>query len=396
MGRGCDRYGLARRVDASGGAHGVDGREAAPEGVRPEVGGVQQDVVASRLRHAAGDGGGHHVARGEVGERVHADHHPLSPGVHQDAALAPHGLGDQGPATACTGTGEQHGGVELDEFEVRQARSRAQRQGESVAGGALGVGRRLVELSEAAGGQQYGRGGDQAGHGGRVQHREARHRSVRRAQHVQGGVSGQHGDAAVAGCRQQGPLDLGAGGVAPGVHDAEGAVAALAGAGQGAVGAGVEPGAGAAQPLDGVRAVRDDLFDRVLFAESGSGCVGVLRVPPDGVPGLVRGGQHDGHAALGVAGVAVTGVALGHHQDPQPEFDGGEGGGEAGDAGPHHHEVRASLPARVGHSPPPGRPMAIIRWTDSRPRAAISGSTCTSSAPSRSARSSAAGVIIFM
>ena len=60
------------------------------------------------------------------------------------------------------------------------------------------------------------------------------------APHGDGGVPGEHGDLTGQG-GEQGPLDLGAGGVAAGVDDTGGAVAALAGAGE-ATAVDVEPG----------------------------------------------------------------------------------------------------------------------------------------------------------
>jgi hypothetical protein len=67
-----------------------------------------------------------------------------------------------------------------------------------------------------------------------------------------------------------------------------------------------------------------------------AGAEGVLQVQ---VGGVVRS-QRDGHAALGVAGVALRGLVLGDDQDlamaSQPE-----GRAQAGDAGAQHEEVDA-------------------------------------------------------
>src|SRR2546423_5458782 len=104
-------------------------------------------------------------------------------------------------------------------------------------------------------------------------------------------------------------------------------------------------------------------------------------------------GQDNGDAALGPAGVAGVGRRLGDDEDAQAQLTGVQRGGQAGHAGADDHQVRPGFPV---HSAPPGLPISIIRRTDARARSAISAATCTSSLFSRSERSSAAGVIIFM
>src|SRR3984893_11927796 len=113
--------------------------------------------------------------------------------------------------------------------------------------------------------------------------------------------------------------------------------------------------------------------------------VGIRQNHRDPALGVVRG-RH-----------AKPAVRLAQHDDPAPDTMGGQRGGQAGDAGADDHDVGPLLPGRTNaHSPPPGRPMAIIRCTLRRASPAVCASTWTSSAPSIRQRNSAAGVIIFM
>ena len=63
--------------------------------VGAQVRGVEQDVVVAGRPQVRGDGGRDDVARGEVGQRVGAEHDPASVAVDQHGALAAHRLGDQ-------------------------------------------------------------------------------------------------------------------------------------------------------------------------------------------------------------------------------------------------------------------------------------------------------------
>ena len=228
-----------------------------------------------------------------------------------------------------------------------------------------------------------------------VEHRDARDRAVARAQGVDGDVPGQQRQAGAARGRDECPLDLGTGGVAPGPDHAERRVPALAGALQRAGRGRVEHGAARPQPGHRGRAVGQDGGDGGGVAQPGTRGEGVGDVGVDAVARHVP--DDDGDPALGPPGRAGVRGVLGDDDDPQPGGGGVERGGETGDAAADDDEVRAGLPgARAAHSPPPGRPIAIIRCTAARPRAASSGSTCTSSVPSRRLRSSASGVIIFM
>ena len=61
----------------------------------PRCGGVEEDVVLAGRAEVGGDRGRDDVARGEVGQRVGADHDPAAVAVDEDGALAAHRLGDQ-------------------------------------------------------------------------------------------------------------------------------------------------------------------------------------------------------------------------------------------------------------------------------------------------------------
>ena len=63
-----------------------------------------------------------------------------------------------------------------------------------------------------------------------------------------------------------------------------------------------------------------------------------------------------------------------------PRSEAVQRGGQSGHPAADDHEVGAlasqdTPPGRAAHSPPPGLPISIMRCTDSRARAAVSGST---------------------
>ena len=105
--------------------------------------------------------------------------------------------------------------------------------------------------------------------------------------------------------------------------------------------------------------------------------------------------EHDRDPALRPPRRTLVGGVLGDDEDPQPRPRRLRRGREPGDPGADDDEIGRRGPRRP-HSPPPGRPISIIRWTEARALAAVSRSTRTSSRPSRSARVSAPGVIVFM
>ena len=97
--------------------------------------GVQVDMISISLRHPGEDGLGHDVTRSQVGEIVDPRHetHPVA--VHQEGALATHGLGQKRLLAARTLTQPEDRRVELHEFEVRDHGTRPQGRRNPVTGG---------------------------------------------------------------------------------------------------------------------------------------------------------------------------------------------------------------------------------------------------------------------
>ena len=121
-----------------------------------EVGAVEIDVVGAGLGHHVHDRLGDDVARGEVGERMAAGHESAARAVDQEGALAAYGLGDERLPAARARAEPEHGGVELDEFQVRCLSAGAQGEPDAVAGGDRRVRGGGVDLTHAAGGQHHG------------------------------------------------------------------------------------------------------------------------------------------------------------------------------------------------------------------------------------------------
>ena len=144
--------------------------------------------------------------------------------------------------------------------------------------------------------------------------------------------------------RDQGALDLGAGGVAAGVGDPVAVVAALAGQAELAVGVEVEVRAERDQLADGVGALGDQDAYGVEVAGTGTG--------DEGVPLVLRRGvaraEGRGDAALRPLGRAGVEHVLGDDEDLVDAAAQAQRGGQAGDARPDHHDVGAHRPAGVG------------------------------------------------
>lgn len=146
----------------------------------------------------------------------------------------------------------------------------------------------------------------------------------------------------------QGAGDLRTGRVAARVGDAAAVVAALAGERDVAAVGGVEVGAGGDQPAYGVGALGDQGAHGRLVAEARTGDEGVVEVLLGGVA-LAEG---RGDAALGPAGRAVVQAGLGDDDGVQAGGGAAQGGGEPGDAGADHHDVRVDGPAGDGGGQP--------------------------------------------
>ena len=273
-------------------------------------------------------------------------------GVDEVGALAAYRLGDQRLLALGVRAEEEDRRVELDELQVGDLRPGPQRQRHAVAGGDRGVGGGGEDLAHAAGGEDDRGGPDRAdavvlalahdverdprrtafGVGEQVQ-------DERVLDGVQGGLADR---------LDQGPGDLGAGRVAARVGDAAAVVAALAGERDVAAVGGVEGGAGGDQAAYGVGALGDQGPDGLLVAEARARDEGVVQVLLGGVA-LAEGG---GDAALGPAGRAVVEPGLGDDHGVQAGGRAAQGGGETGDAGADHHDVRVDGPAGGGGGQP--------------------------------------------
>jgi hypothetical protein len=209
---------------------------------------------------------------------------------------------------------------------------------------------------------------------------------------------------------------LGAAGVTAGVHDPVAAVAALAGQRRAPVMRQVEAGPELLQQREGGRRLLDEGADGVLVAESRAGHERVVDVQL----GVVVGAEDGRQAALRPGRAAVAEGPLGDDGDCAADVGQGDRRHQPGGAGAHDDDVGVARPrgsgerqrrddgaVRLGrgaraHPEQPhsatgeGVPRAIIASTAERARAAIPGSTVTSSRPSRRARSSFSGVDIFM
>ena len=225
---------------------------------------VRQELpaqVAGVEQHVVGPGGGHlpnyrvgdDVPRGQLRHLVHGGHEPAPVDVEQQRALAPHGLRDERELALGARPQPQDRRVELHELQVAQYGPGPERGGDPVSRRAGRVGRRPEHLPDPARRQHDG---------GRQHGADAVPRA--RAPHVQGHAAGapcagrvrfgrqhvQHQgvlhdlDARVVphglDLRDQRPGDLRARGVAAGVRDPVGVVAALPGERDVAVGRLVE------------------------------------------------------------------------------------------------------------------------------------------------------------
>lgn len=346
-GRG-DRDGLGDRVDAVGAAGGEDRREAVLPHVGAEVPGVQVHMLGVLLLHAPHDALGDDVAGGELGQFVLAGHEAHAARVDQVGALAADRLRDERLLALGVRAEEQHGRVELDEFEVADLGAGAQRERHAVAGGDGGVGGRREDLAHAAGREDDGGGVDGShavvlalshdvqGHTGGA--------SVGVREEVQDERVLDRAQATRAYRLDEGAGDLGAGGVAARVGDAAAVVAALAGQLQAALFGLVEVGAGLDQPPYGVGALGDEDADGVLVAQARARHQGVVEVLLGGVA-LAQG---RGYPALGPAGGAVVEAGLGDDDGAQPGGVAAQGRGESGDSGADDHDVGGDGPAGCG------------------------------------------------
>ena len=102
------------------------------------------------------DGAGDDVARGQFGHGMVLGHEAIHLEVAKVGTFAPQGLREK---KARGFFQVERGGMELDELHVADFGAGTERHGDAIAGGNTGVGGVAIELAEAAGGEEHGRGG---------------------------------------------------------------------------------------------------------------------------------------------------------------------------------------------------------------------------------------------
>ena len=214
----------------------------APATSRPEVPGVEPDVVGPGLAHPPQDGLGHDVARREVGQLVLPLHEPGAVVVDEERALAAHGLADQRllparvraePGRRSGGTGRTRGRAPRPRPAARRRRRRRSRRSGSWSR------RYTCPMPPVASTTARARTAPTPSCWPspmtcRVSPATVRRR--RRSRSSTSACSMTSTPGRVEHARDEGPLDLGAGRVAAGVGDAVAVVAALAGQRHAAVG----------------------------------------------------------------------------------------------------------------------------------------------------------------
>ena len=266
---------------------------------RAQVPAVQVDVIGAGGDHLAHDRLGDDVARGQVGQRMHAGHEPAARGVHQDRAFAAYRLGDQRLATARVGAEPEHRRVELDELQVGRLRPAAQRERQSVAGGHWRVGGRRVDLPEPAGRQHHGAGvhGPDAVGLTLAEHvqRNAGRPAVRGAQQVDGERMLDHLElgarAGLGEGDQQRARDLRTGRVAASVRDPAAQVTAFPGQRQRTRRLAVELRAKVDEPPDGAGPIGHERAHSSHVTDASPGGQRVLKVLLRRVTRAQRGGN---------------------------------------------------------------------------------------------------------
>jgi hypothetical protein len=153
---GSHRQPLPGRVETGVAAGGPDRREPLRE--VGDAGGVEPEVLETALDEAPGDGPGHDIPRGEIGQRMVRGHEGDALLVAQNGALPPERLRQQRPGH---GRVVERRGVELHELEVGHRRPGRQRHGDPVPGRQGRVGGHREQLSRPAAGQHDVPGPDQ-------------------------------------------------------------------------------------------------------------------------------------------------------------------------------------------------------------------------------------------
>ena len=321
-----------------------------------------------RLGHPTADGGGDHVARCQVLQRMDTGHHPLAGGVVQDRSLATHGLGHQCLLAGCVRAAPQHGGVELHELDVGDRQSRPQGDRHAVAGHGRRIRRGREHLAVATARDDHGPGGDDA-------HRHHPAVFVGLPDPDPGGLAGaigrgphhqieregapQHVDAGTERRLVERPLDLGPRSIPARVHDPVVAVAALAGEGDvAAVELGVERSTEPHEVADRLRCLLHQLAHDRLVAQAGAGLERVADVAFGGIGGV----QHRRQPALRPLRRSCRQDVLGddQHAAHRPYR---ERCRQPRRTGSQHHDVDVALPGRCRRRQPPREVHVTRRWT---------------------------------
>ena len=298
----------------------ADGRQALEDLLGAQVIELEQHVVAVRaaaapfldlLVHRAR----HEVTRCQVLQRGRiALHEALAVLVQQDAALAPHALGDEH-----AGVGHA-GGVELPELHVLQRDAGTGAHAQAVAGVDVGVGGRLPDAACAPGGQHRHLGFEDHDLAGfHFQGHHAQHVAFGVADQVQRHPFDEEGgacpDVTLVKRVQQGVAGTVGGrtGARHGLLAQVGRVAPERTLVDGAVGVAVERHAEVLELVDDLGRLAAHEFDGVLVTEVVGALDGVEHVPVPVV--LAHVAQRGSDAALCRHRVRTGGEHLGEHGD---------------------------------------------------------------------------------
>lgn len=302
--------------------------------------------------HLAGDGLGHDVARRQFRQFVLPDHEPRSGRVDEMGALAPYRFRYEGLLALGVGAEEEHRRVELDEFEVGDLRAGPQGEGDAVTGGDRRVGGGGEDLAHTAGGEDHRGGVDRADTVVLALAHDMQGDAGGAAFGVRQQVQDQRVLHGVEGCGadrlDQGAGDLGARRVPARVRDPATVVAALTGERDVAGVGGVEVRAGLDQAAYGVGALGDQGPYRRLVAQARARDQGVGQMLFRGV--ALTECRRD--TALRPAGGAVVEPGLRDDDGGEARGRAAQRGGEAGDAGADHHDIRVDGPAGGGGGQP--------------------------------------------
>ena len=302
---------------------------------------VQKHVRAAGPPDLHHDGARHHVAWGQLGQRMVPLHEALTGRVPQVSAFAAQRLRQQEPRRA---RHEQRGRMKLDKLDVGNLRPGPPCRGHAVAGGDLGIGGFAIHLPQPAGGQQNGAraNGHAIAQPGVADHRSAHAAVIGQQQIRHCGEAAELDIGQRRGLVIQGADNLRAGGVAVRVQNAAAAVRAFPRERELRSFA-VELRAPFDKLLNGRRRLFHQYAHGRRIAQPVASHHGVLLVQQH----FVVVAQRRGDAALGVLGGRLLQAVLGNdeHGTGFRQFD---GGAQPGNAGSDDQELR--IHPRGGHA----------------------------------------------